>query len=176
MFNFSNKINSKFNPIIIIIIVILLVSAGLFYFFNLNSKNGVESREFAGRVDNIENNLIYVSGSFVSLEHPELGKVGNNVTIDINAGTKFRRTVLYLPPKEELEKTGGAFNPKDLERKVEEVSFDKLAEDYSNKNDYIGGVTIYAKTEVNIYGMDKFRASEIEYIVAMRPINNKNDR
>jgi len=128
----------------------------------------IESKEFAGHIDSIEGNLMYVSGSFVSLDHPETGKVASEIVIEIDSDTKFKRTLLYLPTESELEETGGVFYPEDLERDVNEVNFIELVGDF-NSVDYVGGITIYAKTQENIYGMERILASEIEYTVAVNP-------
>ncbi len=163
MFNFINKINPRFGPAIIVIAVILLLSGGFFYFFNLNNKNNIDIRQFAGGVNKIDNSLIYVSGNFISSEHPELGKIGSNVTVGVNTATKFIRILVHLPPMEELKKSRGYFNGKDLKRDEGPSDLETFKHDFASA---YYGVNIFAGSNSNIYGKTSFVATEVKYEIA----------
>ena len=155
-----------FSVIVAILILFALITYNRWGFYLFGGK--IESREFAGHVNNIEGNLIYVSGNFVSSDHPETRKSGSDIVVEINSETKFKRTLLYLPTKSELAKTNGVFDPKNLKRDVNEVNFNELVNDYNSRINYLGGITIYARTQKNIYGTKKILASEIEYNIAAK--------
>jgi predicted small secreted protein len=163
MFNTANYESKKSFIVYIVLGLAVIIFLG-FYFL----QNRVSSYEFSGRVTKVENNLVYATGVFI-YNNPEIDKEERDVVIEVREETILKRDLLNLPSNEELERTGGIFNPQDLERENSTVTFQEFIEDFNTPgNVFIGGVTIKAKSEKNIHNKNRFSVSELEYIVAIQ--------
>lgn len=151
----------KYNYVVTFVLVGLITFFSLFFYTTYFS---VDSREFAGTLKGVGIDSISVSGSFSSIENPEVAKIPRNVTIQADSRTKIIKGVVYLPTVEELKKTGGTFNGKDLKREEVTGNFESLKADFYNKK---SPINIFVKTSRNVYGKKTFTASEIKYEIAL---------
>lgn len=143
-----------------------VLAAAVFFLPGILSEK-IEAKEFIGQLIEVKSNSIIIEGaynisSFQDSDQnnfqPELKKV----EVLVDSKTKFSKTLLYLPSAQDLEKTGGKYDPSGLKRGSAEGSLEdlKIME---------GGVSITAKSESNVYNRSRFFASEIQYIEAIYP-------
>ncbi|MDO8496584.1 MAG: hypothetical protein Q7S43_04035, partial [bacterium] len=123
-----------------------------------------ESKEFIGQVKKVEGNVIWAHGRFINRDKPELAAkaLGKDVEITVLPETTIVKILMYMPTSEELEKTGGRWNPADL--KQEEVPGMITELTYNKEN-----LTIRVLSDKNIFNKSKFTPTRIEYIEQVEP-------
>ena len=155
------RINQK--SVLFLLVVVALAVAGFFASKFLFGEHG-ESKEFIGQVKKVEGNVIWAHGRFINRDNPELANegVGKDVEITVSPETMIVKILMYMPTSEELEKTGGRWNPADL--KQEETT--GMIIDLTDKKE---GLTIRALSDKNIFNKSKFIPTRIEYIEQVEP-------
>ena len=150
----------------IYIIVAALVIAVAVFVWNWKFRVTIEAREFFGKIEKIENNVIYGKGVFVVPERPEFSSSDQirDVKISVNSETKFVKTLVFLPSDEELKKTGGYFDGSKLPRENRDVSLEILNSELENRD-----ITVEVKANKNIFGKSRFLAAEVRYTVQFIP-------
>jgi len=147
------------------IVLAAIIGGGIWvgwsYYVNLGPK--IESHEFAGQIVNIDGNEITIEGAFVIVNQDSLSKnETREVVVSVSDDTKITKTLLYIPTKAELEKTGGLFYPDKLKKDYQEVNLETLKSDDTHSG-------LIVKSTTNIYGKSSFSASEISYTVPVFP-------
>jgi len=152
--------------ILILIIAFLLIGAG-FLLYQRSFKTDYDAFEFIGRIEKIEDNSIFLFGTYFAPDQPDLANAQNQkkVKVMIGSETKFVKTKLFLPTDEELKASGGRFRPDELKREEETGSLDDIKKILENSERF----SIRVKSTKDIYGKSKFYASEISYIVPIYP-------
>lgn len=142
---------------IIVIIVAALLVGGVWLFLHR-----VQSNEFVGKVTKADGNTLTMEGVFVVKDRPDLSNPSNSKTVSvvIDQNTKLTKEKLFLPTAQEVEKTGGRFNPSDLKREAIIGSIDDFK---------TGQVSVRVLGMGNIYGKKLFVASEVIYIEPVYP-------
>lgn len=145
-------INLSYKKIMLIGAVVILVGSFFIWRGYLPKE---KSYEFAGRIEKIVGDTIYLKGVYAKPAggyYPQYKPEGYNAKIQITPKTKFVKTLLYLP---DPRLTGGApFNTDDLKKE----NIPGTREDVSK----VDG--IFVKTARNIYLKNSFKAMEIRYI------------
>jgi hypothetical protein len=149
----------KTNKAIIGLLILLL--AGVGYWFYMQSQKP-KATEFAGSIEKIEGNIVYLSGTFVT-DDPRIERTTRTIQVEVDDSTKFTRVVVEIPSRQEIEKAQGFIDAPKLPRVESSSSFSAMVSDNSDQNTY-GGLSVYAKSGTNIFGKDKFVASEIKYV------------
>ena len=144
--------------IFLTITIFLLVAVLVFLWW---SRNRIEAREFAGTVSRVEGDKIFVDGVYLVAERPDLSNPDKRKMVAVLVGVQTRviKEKLFLPTTEEVEKTGGRYDPVKLKRESVVSSIGELGE----------GVSITAKASANVFGRPSFTASEITYIEPVFP-------
>ncbi len=152
---------------------ILIIVAGLVAYYKYSDKfpgmiGGIESREFQGAIQKVEANKIYLKGSYIvsdsekaKIKDQEIVNKLYDVAVEVTPETKFVKTIWYMLSMKELEKTGGAWNPDDLKKDIQEGSFEDL------KN--VQGLALKVTTAENIFGEKDFKAITASYVVSVYP-------
>ena len=147
------------------VIAVCIIVAGVLIFFNLKTPK-YQSNEFIGNIDRIDNNTLVVSGNYRLVNGMDLEESRPvTVKVIVNNKTKIYKTSLFIPPKEELDKTGGSFLVKDLPRETTEVSFEEFVEYGSGQFASV----LVKSSEGNIYGKSSFEASDLSYSIPISP-------
>lgn len=150
--------NKKF--LLLTITVAILVGG-----FLLWRRSGVVSHEFVGRVQKVENNQIILKGYFViknnSSELVSAPKT-EDISVLVTGDTKFTKTLIYLPTTDELKKTDGKYDPKNLKKEETSGSLDDIVNGVEN-------MSITVKNNKNIYNKRSFVAQEILYTEPVFP-------
>ena len=123
----------------------------------------LNSTEFAGRIERIEGNTIFLNGNFIVTDRPEFLNAENiiDVAVTVSETTEFIKNTVYLPSPEEVADTDGYFNASDLRQEKTAGSFDDLISDI--------GLGLEVTANGNIFGQTQFTASKIEYIDPVLP-------
>ncbi len=155
------KINKK--SVLFVLVVLALAVAGFFASKFLFMERG-ESKEFIGQVKKVEGNVIWAHGRFINRDNPELASkaLGKDVEITVSTETIVVKILMYMPTSEELEKTGGRWNPADLRQ---EETTGMITDLTDNKE----GITIRVLSDKNIFNKSKFTPTRIEYIEQVEP-------
>jgi hypothetical protein len=147
-----------------ILLVIVAVLIGGFYMWSfLLDESGPEvgSQKFIGKVDKVEGNVIYMTGTFEVDGEKYPGAPHNahlqqfQVAVQVTDETQLNKTIKYLP---------GVKNP--IPGKVYRYSSTDVRTEtgvgtINDFTDEIGAVTVFAGGD--IYGKETFKASSIEY-------------
>jgi hypothetical protein len=158
-----NQIGKKQKIIGGLIVVVAIAGAGAWVWWaNYNSGPKIEVHEFAGQIVSINGNKITMNGAFVATGQSLPKNETTEVVVSVSDDTKITKTLLYIPTKAELEKTGGLFYPDKLKKDYQDVSLDTLKTDGASS-----GLTV--KSAANIYGKNSFSASEISYTQPVFP-------
>ena len=139
-------------------IIIALIFLALWFFFG---RQTVESYEFVGQIKKIEGDSLYLHGLYKGLDGEYLEDQpsgGQDVKVLIVSETTFIKVKMFLPSIKDLG-PDRKYNPADL--KKEEV--DGSRDDLQNVNG------IFVKSDNNIFGKSKFKASDIRYIFSVNP-------
>lgn len=119
------------------------------------------SKEFRANLLEIKDASIIAEGMFTLSGEDALNSEQrpHKAEVLIDLDTKIIRMAFYLP------KTDKMFTVGDLEKDTKEVNLDTLKKDFQNRIFTIG---LTVKTDANIYGKDRFKASEITYRLPLR--------
>lgn len=139
-------------------LVLCLVAAGV----NLLLPD-TKSTQFIGEVSNVDGNIVTVKGFYRIDGKPELEKINEkiDVQIKITNSTEFKKTIMQYPTPEELEASGGMFEPGKLRQEVVQGSLDDLRS--------TRGQGVYVHSASNVYERSGFTASVVEYNVMNFP-------
>lgn len=145
-----------------LLFLIIIIALALVIAFGWWLANRVVAEEFIGKVKESEGDKLQVEGVYLVKDRPDLSNSSNleTVTVLISGDTKVIKERLKLPTLEEVEKTGGRYDPSKLEREI----VDGTLIDFND-----GQVSIAIKGQGNIYGLDNFIATEIKYIEPVYP-------
>lgn len=152
--------NSKFS----VIIIIIIIAAGIVFGFWQYQKTKIETKEFTGKVVRVEANAITVEGVYVVPDRPDLSGPDKTKTVIglLDEQSRLIKERLYLPSAEEVEKTGGRYDPSKLRREETPGSVEDLRE---------GDTSVRIIAARNIYGLSSFSVREIRYIEPVYPEN-----
>ena len=146
--------------IAVLVVLIVLVFWGDYVFSLLGIRERVEAKEFAGRIIKTENNLVFMSGRFISENNqPNPQKEEKEVRVFITPETKIIKTIIYLPGLKDVG-PDGSYDPATLRRETVDGSKDDLVPDRSS---------VLIKSDKNIFNKRKFSAVSIEYIEPIYP-------
>ena len=148
---------------LIIIVALVAVAVGAFVLSLIYKAPEYESREIWGGIEEIRGKTMYVKGTFVKVNgaDPINPESPVEMAIEITPETKIEKLVWHMLTMEELEKTGGRWNPNDLRKEVLPSSFEELLAESENYQ----GMGVRAEASRNIYGKGGFKATKIEYRV-----------
>lgn len=151
---------------ILLIIVALAVLYGGFWLYGRYYKTSSVTpvaMEFIGRIQKIENGVLYVNGNYAVGEVPIHGLSPVDVQITVAKDAKFIKELVYLPTAAELEKTGGVYKSQDLKREKTSGTIDDLTKLQD------GNTGIIFTAVKNIYGKTNFEVSQLDYIEPVYP-------
>lgn len=156
--------NSRRN--LVVPIAASLVSVGLlvgFFVWQMFLWHKLTTDEFTGTITRIDEQAskIFLDGVFVVEDHPELSTASSTISaeVQLSSQTRFIHRIVTRPSREELEKSPGPYNMKDLpQREVAGVLSD-LHKD----------IWIRIIAPENIYGKSSFAAKSIEYTEMVWP-------
>lgn len=144
----------------VILPLVVLVVLGFWYY----QKNRVEAREFVGKVQkvDVENQSLTVEGVYTVENRPDLSNPSNSrtVVVTINKDTEIIKERLKLPTLEEVEKTGGRYDPNKLEKEFVRGSLGDIKE---------GETSVRITADRNIYDRPSFIAGKITFIEPVYP-------
>ena len=155
----------KINKKALIVLLILVLVSGLFWAYNA-FKNRIVAKEFVGKIERIEGNVIYANGLFVAPDHPELLGASNatEVKITVTASTKLIKALVRLPSDEELKKTGGYFDGSQLPREYRDINLETMIKELEHRD-----IIAEFRADKNIYRRKEFEALEVKYTVRFLP-------
>lgn len=121
--------------------------------------------EFIGRIQKIENGVLFANGTYTVQGRPDLSgpDTMTDVKITVSPKTKFIKELVYLPSLKELEKTGGMYKPSELKREKTDGGADDLPELQSSNT----GIKFVSNK--NIYKRGAFKVISLEYIEPIYP-------
>ncbi|MEK7203837.1 MAG: hypothetical protein AAB627_02030 [Patescibacteria group bacterium] len=142
-----------------ILILVAIVLAAAFSYWRIQKP---ESFEIIGNVKKIEDSRILVEGQYVIKKDSQPGQLSPiQFEVSVSDKTVITRSAFIVPPKEELAKTGGRFEPQKLPRQESRVSLNDLRQDVNGRY----GVSLTAQSSNDIYGRTEFEAVNIIYNV-----------
>ncbi len=126
------------------------------------SRPKVSAHEFVGQVSKVEGSQVYAKGNFILDKNKNLDlALKKEVVIQVSDKTKFVKTLNYLPGPKDLG-PNGSFDFNKLKKEI-------VAGQLSDLTDNVSGLTIHAKSDINIYNKSKFTASEVDYLKDVSP-------
>ena len=139
-------------------IFVLILLVGVIWWW----VNRVNASEFVGKILKVEGSQLTLEGVYLVEDRPDLMGPNNTKTVAviITGDTKLLKDRLHLPTIEEVEKTGGRYNPSQLKR--ETVAGAVI--DFKT-----GETSVTVNAGRNIYGKKSFIALEIKYIEPVYP-------
>lgn len=146
---------------IISIAIIVLLAAGVFYW--ASSRERIVSKSFVGQIKSATDGKFVLNGFYQIPDDPSKEKVDDRMNVEVLVGsnTKYTKTLLYYPTREDLAASGGMYRPEDLRKEIVSGSVEDL------RTGQVDG--FYAHSERNVYGKKQFMASEILYIWTVYP-------
>ncbi|HEY4474877.1 MAG TPA: hypothetical protein VJC06_03075 [Candidatus Paceibacterota bacterium] len=135
--------------------IVLVIAVGFIFIV----KNISYAEQFNGQILEVKNNSVFAQGFFVDLKTGKLSEENKSVEIITNSDTKILKTILYMPTKEELKKTGGKWSSGNLKKEVKEISIEEL----KNKQSF----PIMVKMKKVRQDINKFIAVEIDFTEQM---------
>lgn len=148
--------NKKFKFILFILVLVLLLGIGWYFYDSRQEK----SYEFAGNVQKIEENILFVKGQ--TMRNNVFSPGLKEVEVEITPDTSITRVTFRIPTSEELVTTGGVFKPSELPKEQTVGSLETLTSDIEETV-----VSIQIVSKRNIFGKTQFKASEIIYTVPL---------
>ncbi|MBI2068786.1 MAG: hypothetical protein HYT67_01635 [Candidatus Yanofskybacteria bacterium] len=143
-------------------VIIFVIAAG-FIWGIWRYANRAQSHQFQGQVVKFSNDELELFGVYLIDGKPNMSDFANpkNVRVKINPNTKFVKTVLYMPTREELNTSKGIWDPAKLKQERQTGSLT----DFKNTE----GLGVVVKTPKNSMGNSMLVASEISYTVQIYP-------
>lgn len=119
------------------------------------------SKEFRANLLEVKENSIIAEGAFVLSGDNALNseQKSHKAEVLIDLDTKIIRSAFYLPKNDKMFIIG------DLEKDIKEVDLDTFKNDFQNRT---FNMSVVVKTDADVYGENKFRASEITYRLPLR--------
>lgn len=143
------------------VFLILVLLGGGWIIWKKFRVNQIETKAFGGILVKMENNTLYVNGIYVP-DNPELVKGGEIKMMEIRAtllpDTIITKELMYLPSIEQLAGNKGRYSTKDLEKEITKADADTLAQDAEKYP-----LTVYLKTNSNVFGKKNFQITEVKY-------------
>jgi len=159
------KGNQMQKTIIIGSIVIVILAVGGVYLMTRpaatvptqTQQSQYQSKEFDGRILEIQGSTLSVSGTFAVADHPELSDPANtrSAAVTVGANTKLQKTVMHVP-----NVTAPNTSYSDFKKDTASVTADDFKTDMTNNK-----VTVKFLSDTNIYNSSAFTASEIDYTI-----------
>lgn len=139
-------------------LVIAIVAAEFYiYFHNKIIDSKIVITEFAGIVKGVEGNTISVIGAYKT-DIEGVPRMPFEADILVDADTKIIKTLLFMPPYEEIKKNGGRVDWSKVRKEERVVSFDEF------KNETIANdMGILVEASSNIHRDTSFTATTIRY-------------
>jgi hypothetical protein len=162
----SMKNSPDFRKVLWVLLAMVVLVSMVWFVKNGNLGSGAKSYEFTGSLQGIDNSIMTVTGVYTITDTESEAQVQKPkpVNIIVTENTRITRRLITLPTQEELNKTGGRFEPDNLPFVESQVDFETLKNDAQN-----GSLGIFAKSERNIFNMTTFNAMEINYRAVIRP-------
>lgn len=146
---------------LMVLAVVILAGIIGWYFWRVPKP---QSFQIAGPIQKIEGNSIFVNAVFYDARNPSQILDSENrreVEVVVVPETRFVKTTIIMPSREELEKTNGYYEPGKLPQSQGAGTIDDL------KSGEAAGV--FVASAKNIFGEAKFQAAEIRYILSVYP-------
>jgi|SRR3989338_3178618 len=148
--------------ITIILVAVLVLVLNWSTLTGFIRKEKVESYQFAGIITKIEDNRLYLKGSFVVSE----GSTGDyngsviEAIVKITNKTEIIKNTIYLPSQNEVG-PNGTYKVSDLKKEQTVIMLANLT---VNKS-------VMVTSSKNIFGKQSFNAEKIEYVEPIYPKN-----
>jgi len=151
----STQQKRAFYKIGLMAVLILAVAAGVGWsLYNRSPKIDID--RFAGLIQKIEGNTIFLNGIYQSDKYPEVTGDRRDVQVTVTSQTKFIKQVVKFPTPEEIKASGkNYFIVGDMPKVETAGSLEDLAA--------VNPDGIFVTSLNNIYGQSQFTASEITY-------------
>src|SRR3989344_9636013 len=137
--------------ILLLVVFLLVAGAGFFWFQN----NKIKTNEFAGNVVSVGDSSFVVKGTY-TIDRISVGTVGElrDVEVLVDSNTQITRESFKIPEGVK------SFDPNKLPKQITQVGLDKIKADSD-----LTTVGVIIQASKNIYGKNKFTASNIVYRV-----------
>lgn len=157
----ESTILSRKNILMVTLIAIIFLTTTICLILIIN-RYGIDARGFGGTIEKIDGSSLFVFGSFIDDNHPEILRKTELVEIMITDKTKILKRSIFLPTRKELEISGGYYDGRKLKREESISDLNSLINYYQN-----GYVFLIVKSNKNIYGERKFFAEELIYEIGV---------
>ncbi|MBI4120362.1 MAG: hypothetical protein HY454_02750, partial [Parcubacteria group bacterium] len=144
--------------ILAVVIFLLILLVGVVWWWATR----VSANEFVGKVQKVEGSQLTLEGVYLVKDRPDLMNPSNSKTVmvAITGDTKILKEALHLPTLDEVQKTGGRYDPSKLKRDVVVGAVGDFK---------IGETSVTVNAGKNIYGKKSFTALEVRYIEPVYP-------